>query len=203
MIQTVPFTKDITFKTKIGEITSISLDHDLKLKQEDLITGNFYLKGTYKMLETSTIEEEYSYKIPCEIAISDEYDTFDAEIDIDDFSYEIVDDEILRVNIVVSIDNLIKKEVETKVERCIEDETVEEMSNEIKPEKEKIIIKDSIKNQKDSSTTYKVYVFKDSDTIEGLIEKNDITKEDLSNYNNLEDITTGTKVIIPSKNVKL
>lgn len=203
MIQTVPFTKDITFKTKIGEITSISLDHDLKLKQEDLITGNFYLKGTYKMLETSTIEEEYSYKIPCEIAISDEYDTFDAEIDIDDFSYEIVDDEILRVNIVVSIDNLIKKEVETKVERCIEDETVEEMSNEIKPEKEKIIIKDSIKNQKDSYTTYKVYVFKDSDTIEGLIEKNDITKEDLSNYNNLEDITTGTKVIIPSKNVKL
>lgn len=203
MIQTVPFTKDITFKTKIGEITSISLDHDLKLKQEDLITGNFYLKGTYKMLETSAIEEEYSYKIPCEIAISDEYDTFDAEIDIDDFSYEIVDDEILRVNIVVSIDNLIKKEVETKVERCIEDETVEEMSNEIKPEKEKIIIKDSIKNQKDSYTTYKVYVFKDSDTIEGLIEKNDITKEDLSNYNNLEDITTGTKVIIPSKNVKL
>lgn len=203
MKQTVPFTKDITFKTKIGEITSISLDHDLKLKQEDLITGNFYLKGTYKMLETSAIEEEYSYKIPCEIAISDEYDTFDAEIDIDDFSYEIVDDEILRVNIVVSIDNLIKKEVEIKEERCIEDETVEEMSNEIKPEKEKIIIKDSIKNQKDSYTTYKVYVFKDSDTIEGLIEKNDITKEDLSNYNNLEDITTGTKVIIPSKNVKL
>lgn len=203
MIQTVPFTKDITFKTKIGEITSISLDHDLKLKQEDLITGNFYLKGTYKMLETSTIEEEYSYKIPCEIAISDEYDTFDAEIDIDDFSYEIVDDEILRVNIVVSIDNLIKKEVIEKEERCIEDETVEEMFNEIKPEKEKIIVKDSIKNQKDSYTTYKVYVFKDSDTIEGLIDKNDITKEDLSNYNNLEDITTGTKVIIPSKNVKL
>ena len=203
MKQTVPFTKDITFKTKIGEITSISLDHDLKLKQEDSITGNFYLKGTYKMLETSTIEEEYSYKIPCEIAISDEYDTFDAEIDIDDFSYEIVDDEILRVNIVVSIDNLIKKEVIEKEERCIEDETVEEMSNEIKPEKEKIIIKDSIKNQKDSYTTYKVYVFKDSDTIEGIIEKNGITKEDLSNYNNLEDITTGTKVIIPSKNVKL
>ena len=203
MKQTVPFTKNITFKTKIGEITSISLDHDLKLKQEDSITGNFYLKGTYKMLETSTIEEEYSYKIPCEIAISDEYDTFDAEIDIDDFSYEIVDDEILRVNIVVSIDNLIKKEVIEKEERCIEDETVEEMSNEIKPEKEKIIIKDSIKNQKDSYTTYKVYVFKDSDTIEGIIEKNGITKEDLSNYNNLEDITTGTKVIIPSKNVKL
>ena len=203
MIQTVPFTKDITFKTKIGEITSISLDHDLKLKQEDLIAGNFYLKGTYKMLETSAIEEEYSYKIPCEIAISDEYDTFNAEIDIDDFSYEIVDDEILRVNIVVSIDNLIKKEVEIKEERCIEDETVEEMFNEIKPEKEKLLIKDNIKNQKDSYTTYKVYVFKDSDTIEGLIDKNNITKEDLSNYNNLEDITTGTKVIIPSKNVKL
>lgn len=75
MRQTIPFKKDITFKTKIGELTSISLENDLTLKGEDLVVGNFYINGTYKMIEASTKEEEYSYKIPCEIAISEEYDT--------------------------------------------------------------------------------------------------------------------------------
>ena len=109
MKQTIPFKKDITFKTKIGELTAISLDNDLTLKGEDLIVGNFYISGNYKMLEGSISEEEYSYKIPCEIAISDEYDTYDATIDIDDFYYEIINDEILRVNITVILDNLDKK----------------------------------------------------------------------------------------------
>ena len=71
MRQTIPFKKDITFKTKIGELTSISLENDLTLKGEDLVVGNFYINGTYKMIEVSTKEEEYSYKIPCEIAISE------------------------------------------------------------------------------------------------------------------------------------
>ena len=126
MKQTIPFTKDITFKTKIGEITAISLDNDLMLKGEDLISGNFYISGNYKMLETSTIEETYNYKIPCEIAISEDYDTFDATVDIDDFYYEIIDDEILRVNIVVVIDNLKKKEEsEEPLPQKVEPEEIE------------------------------------------------------------------------------
>ena len=119
MKQTIPFKKDITFKTKIGELTAIALDNDLTLKGEDLIVGNFYISGTYKMLETSAIEEEYSYKIPCEIAIASEYDTYNATIDIDDFYYEIINDEILRINIVVVINNLERKEI---VEEELEDE---------------------------------------------------------------------------------
>ena len=109
MKQTIPFKKDIVFKSKIGELTGISLENDLTLKGEDLIVGNFYISGTYKMLEGSLTEEEYSYKIPCEIAISDDYDTFDATIDIDDFYYEIINEEVLRVNIVVVINNLERK----------------------------------------------------------------------------------------------
>ena len=50
MRQIVPFKKDITFKSKIGELVSISLDHDLTLKDDDTLSGYFYLKGTYKML---------------------------------------------------------------------------------------------------------------------------------------------------------
>lgn len=231
MRQTIPFKKDITFKTKIGELTAISLDNDLTLKGEDLIVGNFYISGTYKMLEASTIEEEYSYKIPCEIAISDEYDTYDATIDIDDFYYEIINDEILRVNIVVVINNLERKEevleekneeVDDLDEDILEDTTddrsinsdtnfnMEEAISDTKiideiPEIERdtssfLEVKEKVKHEKDTYLTYRVYIFKEEDTIEGVLEKYNITKEQLEDYNNLDEITAGTKLVIPSFN---
>ena len=125
MKQIIPFTKDITFKNTIGDLVSISLDNDLQLKGEDLITGNFYVKGKYKLTKASIQEEEYSYKIPCEIAISDDYDTFDATIDIDDFYYDIIDNEVLRINIDLVIDNLVKKEVKEKEEVSVRKEEQE------------------------------------------------------------------------------
>lgn len=226
MRQTIPFKKDITFKTKIGELTAIALDNDLTLKGEDLITGNFYISGTYKMLETSTIEEEYSYKIPCEIAISDEYDTYDATIDIDDFYYEIINDEILRVNIVVVINNLEKKEALEEPELLAEELVREELKepvtkaeephkpNEIKEEvtiieempkieREKNVFleaKENAKNEKDTYLTYRVYTFKEEDTVEQVLAKYEITKEELEDYNNLEELTVGVKLVIPSCN---
>lgn len=224
MKQKIPFSKDITFKTKIGEITSISLDNDLTLKGEDLISGNFYISGTYKMLEASTALEEYSYKIPCDIAISSEYDTFDATIDIDDFYYEVIDDEILRVNIVVEIDGLTKKEEEIEVleeEPKEEPKPVLEDTKEVKEEKEPeekldnldldneerdnksmsfLEVKEKVKNQNDTYLTYKVYVMTDGDTVDSVLEKYNITKDELEDYNNLDDITVGSKLVIPSTN---
>lgn len=208
MKQTIPFKKDITFKTKIKELTSISLDNDLTLKGEDLIVGNFYIKGSYK--KEDDYEEEYSYKVPCEIAISDDYDTFDCKIDIDDFHYEIINDEVLRLNIVVLIDNLIKKEIkESKEERCIEvieepkidtlnesldKREVDNAINIIKDEKENIINL----NNNEKYSTYRVYIVTEEDTIESILNKYQIDKEELSNYNDLTNICTGSKLIIPS-----
>ena len=227
MKQTIPFKKDITFKTKIGELTAISLDNDLTLKGEDLIVGNFYISGNYKMLEGSIEEESYSYKIPCEIAISSEYDTYDAVIDIDDFYYEIINDEVLRVNITVVISNLERKELkeehETYEVEVLTDEDdrmlsinddianniklpLEEEFEEIKEiEKPRNVsnfdkVKESAKNQDDTYITYKVYIYKEEDTIESVLEKYSITKEELANYNNLEDIIPGSKIVIPSSN---
>ena len=227
MRKTIPFTKDITFKTKIGEITAISLDNDLMLKGEDLISGNFYISGNYKMLETSTILEDYSYKIPCEIAISEEYDTFDATIDIDDFNYEIIDDEVLHVSIVVAIDNLKKKEITDKSEKTLEEfepETIETLSDkeercfdtddaqfidkniieESDTNKKNTIsfldVKESVNKQNDNYLTYKVYIFKEGDSIESILDKYQITKDELFDYNSIEDILPGSKLVIPSSN---
>ena len=219
MRQTIPFKKDITFKTKIGELTAISLDNDLTLKGEDLIVGNFYISGTYKMIETSELEEEYSYKIPCEIAINEEYDTYNATIDIDDFYYEIINDEILRINIVVVINNLERKEIESKQEEenlgDELDEILDEPLERIEEEKVNVLeeipeipresksfleVKEEIKSQKDTYLTYRVYMVKDDDSLDDILEKYNISKEQLSDYNNLEDFAPGVKLVIPSFN---
>ena len=224
MKQIIPFEKDILFKTKIGELTSISLDNDLILKGEDIVTGNFYIKGTYKMISSSTNEEEYSYKIPCEIQISDIYDTYDCTIDIDDFSYEIKNDDTLCVKISVLLDNLIKKELEVTEERK-EDELID-MTNSLPIEEiEKVVIEDEkpeelvidernidpvnvlndiksdiISNTDESYLTYKVYTVQEEDTIEKICTNYKVSIDQIKDYNDFDNLTTGLKLLIPNSN---
>ena len=129
MKKIIPFNKDITFKGNIKEIISIALDDDLTLKGENKIVGNFYIKGEYREENEALTLEKYSYKLPVEIEISDQYDTYDATIDIDDFMYE-VNKNILSVSIKVKIDNIEKKESIN----VINDR--EELKDEIEPNKD-------------------------------------------------------------------
>ena len=46
--------------------------------------------------------------------------------------------------------------------------------------------------------TYKVYIVRDGDTVENILEKYQITKEILSEYNDLENIKIGDKLVIPN-----
>ena len=225
MKQIIPFEKDILFKTKIGELTSISLDNDLILKGEDIVTGNFYIKGTYKMISSSTNEEEYSYKIPCEIQISDMYDTYDCTIDIDDFSYEIKNDDTLCVKISVLLDNLVKKEPEERKEEELIDMTdslpiKEELVKE-EPETKKIeelvvdernidpvnvlndIKSDIISDTDERYLTYKVYTVQEEDTIEKICTKYKVSVDQIKDYNDFDNLTTGLKLLIPNSNDRL
>lgn len=93
MKKIVPFTKDLMFKTKIGEITSIALDNTLKLDGET-VSGEFIVSGTYKMLDVSQTEEEFKYNIPVDITIDPKYETKNCVVSIDDFSYEIINEKI-------------------------------------------------------------------------------------------------------------
>lgn len=222
MKQIIPFEKDILFKTKIGELTSISLDNDLILKGEDIVTGNFYIKGTYKMISSSTNEEEYSYKIPCEIQINNAYDTYDCTIDIDDFSYEIKNDDTLCVKISVLLDNLVKKEPEERKEEelidmtdslPIKEELVKE-ETETKKIEELVVdernidpvnvlndIKSYIINDTDERyLTYKVYTVQEEDTIEKICTKYKVSVDQIKDYNDFDNLTTGLKLLIPNSN---
>lgn len=46
-------------------------------------------------------------------------------------------------------------------------------------------------------SAYRVYVIKEEDTIDSILSKYGVSKEDLESYNNLEDIKYGDKIIIP------
>lgn len=223
MKQIIPFTKDITLKSKIGELTSISLDYDLQLKGEDTIKGDFYIKGKYKLTKASQIEEDFSYKIPCEIAISEEYDTYDATIDIDDFYYDIIDDEILKVNIDLKIDNLVKKEL-VEVRNEEKEEINEEINEKIiitqqeNEELDKILFnyeeerdlinpiniieetKKDLFNELDNNETYStycIYSVQEEDTFEKITSRYNIKKEEILLYNDVVDLNPGMKLVIP------
>lgn len=51
----------------------------------------------------------------------------------------------------------------------------------------------------DTYTAYRVYLIKEEDTIDTILKKYNVTKEDLSLYNDLSDIKYGDKIIIPYK----
>ena len=125
MRQVIPFSKNIEFKTMIGEITNLSLEHDLALNDEYTVNGNFLVSGKYKINPTSTSEEDFSYKIPIDITIDQRYKTDDIELEIDDFKYEVVDSNKLKVDIDLSIDHLEEKEEETEKEEQLETESID------------------------------------------------------------------------------
>lgn len=133
MKQIISFKKDIPFNTKIGEITSISLEHSLKMVELDHIAGEFVVSGDYKVTDISINREPFSYNLPFDITLDTKYNIDKAKIDVDDFYYEITNSQVLNVNIDVLIDGI---------------EVINEF-NEINIEKESEKVKDNSTNVRD------------------------------------------------------
>ena len=53
-------------------------------------------------------------------------------------------------------------------------------------------------NEEEKYVTYRVYRVGDNDTIDNILEKYNISKEELSKYNSLESVKPGDKLIIPA-----
>jgi len=45
---------------------------------------------------------------------------------------------------------------------------------------------------------YRVYTMKEEDTIDSILDKYKVSKEILSDYNDLDNLKVGSKIIIPS-----
>ena len=227
MKKIVSFKKDLLFKTKVSEITSISLEHKIISTSDDLVSGEFLINGEYKMTEGSINREKYDFSLPFDIALNSKYDISTLKVDIDNFDYEIVNNELLNV----SIDLLIEAdEKEGKEEVREEKEEPKIIDNDREIELEKNIVKDNIINEDNSVVennpiineenininnnintnnlfnvegnetykTYYVYIVKEEDTIDKILDKYKITKEDLELYNDITNIKPLDKIIIPT-----
>ena len=204
MKKIVPFTKDIKFNN-IYEINSISLEHNLAIKEDGIISGNFIVSGTYKMTSNSINVDEFSYNLPFEISIDKKYDTRNVTTDINDFYYEVIDNNILSIDIEVLIDNLEEiKENENMNENSekiidIEDDRNLDIETPLE-EKTKETVSSIFENLDDNENyvTYKVHIITENDTTESIIQKYEITNEKLEMYNDLSELKIGKKLIIPT-----
>ncbi len=213
MKKLIPFQKDLSFDNKIHEISSISLEHTLKLNEGNQISGEFIVSGTYKLTEASINVDPFEYILPFSISIDKKYETKNINVDINDFYYELVNNQILSINIEVVIDNLEEKEeiFVTKEKTVIPNEPEdirEETSNEEKQEETETISKTENENTETAKSifenldeneryaVYKVHVVTENDTVESIMQKYQITKEELEAYNDLNDVQMGSKLII-------
>ena len=230
MKQIIPFKKELPFKTKVSEITSISLEREIKV-EEEIITGVFHITGDYKMNEGSINREKFSFDLPFDITLDPRYDIKTVSSDIEDFYYDVLNEDTLKVSIDLFVEAEYLPESETKEEdRRIKEECNDESENYIKEEiieieepipikiehnipeepvldREKAeyqddmpsITKDLFSNLDDTETytTYYVYIVKEEDTLDKILTKYSISKEDLEAYNDIAEIKPGTKVIIP------
>lgn len=245
MKKIIPFVKDISLGSKISEITSIALEHNLKMENNDSVVGTFTVSGKYKMNEVSINEEVFEQKIDFDITLDDKYDTSNILIDVDDFYYEIINDEFLRVHIDVKVDNLEyykqerkpvleeqeplevetlndniaeeeqKKEKEQKEEKQEKQERNDIMGEESidtnvtinqepKKDDDKLDVAEITNNitsgflgSEEKYSTYKVHIIRESETIQTIMEKYNVSKEELEKYNNLDNVILGTKIVVP------
>ena len=262
MKQIVTLEKEIAFKTMVGEISSISLEPDLAFINDSEIEGNLIISGTYKMTEASTIEEEFSYKVPVGIMLTTALEEETRKVDINNFTYAIVNEEALSITVELLIEGLEKIEVEEEeVEKVIE--TKEEVSDSVREIKDKTIrengavedntkeeievlttdeekdepvdleeklpsleevpvmaeeekvteptmkedngnkqvmdsIFESFANTEETYSTYSVYILREDDNLEEVIAKYNTNREVLSEYNDLDNLKVGSKLIIPT-----
>ena len=251
MKKIVPFNNVLTFSTDVCEITAISLEHDIKT-DDDSISGVFFISGEYKITDGQLEKEKFNFELPFDIALGADYDVNTLVVDIDDFRYELLDRNKLKVNIELfidgeekeivtdegKIDNLILEEKNEEVieepvdidikeieendidddrEITYEDEDDSDLLHEMLDDKDVESVKDveiennNENNNENNSTnnifngftdeekyvTYRVYRVVDGDNIDKIMERYNVTKEELEKYNNTLDIHSGDKLIIP------
>ena len=149
MKKIVPFNNTLEFNTDVKEITAISLEPTIN-KQSDIISGVFHINGEYKITEGLIETESFNFELPFDIALSESYKEETLIVDIDDFRYELITDNKLKVNIDLYVDGEIEKQetVEVPKQRLT---LVDTLINEEKEEpfQERVDLLDEMLNEKE------------------------------------------------------
>ena len=167
----IPFTKDIKFNSSIAEITSISLEHDYTVNDGEIL-GNFIVSGDYKSHELSVNKEHFEYVLPFSVELTTRIDRNSVDFSIEDFTYEIKNNDTLEVRIEYSVNDLEEKK-ETKEEVVEEEPLFERVEEDVTLEDMLDKINEDIRDDEEAEETDK------EDTMETeVIEQRDVTEDD-------------------------
>lgn len=207
MKQIIPFKKDLPFKTKVSDITSISLERKIEILDGGIVTGTFYITGDYKMNEGSINREKFSFDLPFDITLDPRYDINSVKADIEDFYYDVINEDTLKVNIDLYIEaeylpdtsldnNILTEEDKSNNEMNDvqkEDEPVEEDRNIMTESKSDSKNDENIEIEKDKEVTSEKINNDDATMNDSDIERNDVddfANDLFSNLDNTETYTT-------------
>lgn len=243
MRRVISFDKNLEFKTMIGEVTSISLDPNLQFSDDSDISGELVISGKYKLTAASRLEDDFSFSLPIEIALSEKLEEKTRNVYVDDFRYKVEDDDILNCHIDLAVEGVEKIDIpeeneevlnndleeripeekdvrndsavtEEKVDSQVQLNTTNHISKveEVEVVEKKVNVTEkveeehtvgslfsSFKDSDESFATYSVYIVRENDTLETIMNKYNVHREQLEDYNDLNNLVVGTKVIIPTQ----
>ena len=93
------------------------------------------------------------------------------------------------------VEELNKEVVEPKRE---EEEILEEAKEETNPNNNISSLFEAFESTEETFKTYSVYILRQEDTIDTIMDKYKVTKEQLSEYNDLSNLEIGSKLVIPT-----
>lgn len=221
MKKNISYEKDILFKTNIGEICTISLEHDFTV-DESMLKGEFIVSGEYKPNELSINTEPFDYHLPLEYELESYVDLSTLSYDIENFEYNVKDDELsvyidfgiryeqmknepilpkitedeLNEDALEDIELPILKEENRNV--AIEEEPTEKEavgSDRLDDEDKEMILETAL--DKDEYITYHVHIVREGDTLESIAQKYGCTIDIIKEYNSFESLEIKSKLIIP------
>ena len=178
-----------------------------KLVYGGIVTGTFYITGDYKMNEGSINREKFSFDLPFDITLDPRYDVNSVKADIEDFYYDVINEDTLKVNIDLYIEaeylpdtsldnNILTEEDKSNNEMNDvqkEDEPVEEDRNIMTESKSDSKNDENIEIEKDKEVTSEKINNDDATMNDSDIERNDVddfANDLFSNLDNTETYTT-------------
>lgn len=213
----IPFEKKVKFSGPVKEICSISLEHEIT-KNEGEILGNFLVSGTYKEYELSVNKQDFNFTLPFSVDISNRVDLSSIEFSIDNFTYNLDNDELdIKIDYVVegtemkeevaferapespSIESLLDEKNEPLEENTEKNEIIEEKEDRIDNDKITNVVT-SMMDTEDDFMTYHIHIVKKEETLEMICEHYHISMEDVMKINNISAVEENDKLLIPLEN---
>ena len=146
-------------------------------------------------LKDNTNEEEQSNETPKDQKEIEELESIDEEEVIEETTeesnFDLIKESPERID-------LLKDMLTNDKEKDMDKDLNININNDNETENENINNNIFTPSDEEQYVTYRVYKVTDSDTIDSILTKYNLTKEELSDYNNIENITPGSKLIIPT-----